>query len=104
MTWTLISQDTLTRIAKTIGEVAVAITTVEATVPNASTAVHAVSVVGGSGLAALLLNVGISYFTTAKSKWLDRIAQAIDNAVDARLAAQAEVPSPSQAGIPQTGV
>lgn len=93
MTTALISQDTIKRIAKTVGEVAAAIAAVEAAAPHASTVTSSAAVIGGSGVAALVLNVLIGQFTTYKSKRLDRLAQAIDNAVDARLAAQAEVPS-----------
>lgn len=87
---TIISQDTIKRTLKTVGAVAAALVASRAVAKPPTTDTSAV-IAAGSGVATLALNMAIDWFTNTKNARLDKLAAAIDAAVDARLAKQGVV-------------
>jgi hypothetical protein len=87
------TNDTVARVVKTIIEVIAAQTALYTTVvPNPPNTQTSAAIAGGAGVLALVWNLLLKYASSVKSAKLDALAKAVDQAVDARLAAQAQVP------------
>lgn len=82
-----LKNDTVQRVYRTVVQAAVAQFALQSAVSTSPTQKAAVA--GGAGVLSFLWNVAANWFTNVKSAKLDRLAQAIDDAVDKRLAAQA---------------
>lgn len=88
------SSDTVSRVIKTLIEVTAAQAALYTTViPNAPSVKGSAAVSGGAALLSLVWALLVNWATQTKSAKLDTLAAAIDKAVDARIAAQAQVPS-----------
>jgi hypothetical protein len=95
------TNDLVARVVKTVVEVVAAQTALYTTVvPNPPNTNTSVGIAAGSGVLALLWNLGLSWATKTKSKRLDQLAAAIDAVVDKRLQEQAMANAAAQKPAP----
>ncbi len=100
---TFLKSPIIERAYKTFVEVTAAQAALYGTVvPNAPGVKTSAAVSTGATALAIAWNLGLAYFTNVKSAKLDKLAEAIDRAVDARLAAQAAPAPVPPAGVPPT--
>ena len=86
----ILNSDVVKRAYKTLVQATAAQAALYTTiVPNPPSVQTSAAVSGGAALLSIVWNGGLTWITNTKSARLDKLAVAIDRAVDARLAAQA---------------